>query len=393
MSSSSPPRFSIQHDWDDAIRFNDKEIWLSLNKKSVKSQFFALKVAESVDNCRITCNNPEIATKFPNKHCLQVSYAAENFRCNFVSPSDVFGRLHTKSVTCLDVSNSGLGLSYSLDSKLLVWESKSGECRRTLSGHLGDVYVSKFFPSGVIALSGGSDFVLKIWNTENGKCAQNLIGHRAAINDVGFISEGKLVVSCSNDGTCKIWDCGTAKCLSTFGSKNESRLLCLIVSSDSREDTVKYVDKTVCIGNTDGDLKILDYTSGISIFETSVQSAINTAAFTSSFNLVCGCSDGRLIQIDLRQPKHLLNVLEEDRGEVQCIAPFAQGYLASFSNGSVCYKNGSQIDDCSTIELTGSNLDPIYRIVSDYTDVFTCCRDGKIRKYDSSTIKKLISSE
>uniref|UniRef100_A0A915HZQ6 Uncharacterized protein n=1 Tax=Romanomermis culicivorax TaxID=13658 RepID=A0A915HZQ6_ROMCU len=158
------------------------------------------------------------------------------------------------------------------------------------------------------------------------------------------------------------------------------------------EDTVKYVDKTLCISNINGDLKILDYTSGLSVFETSVQSAINTAAFTSSFDLICGCSDGRLIQVDLRQPKYILNVLEEDRGEVQSILPFADGYLASFNNGSVCYKNGSKINNSSTIELTGPNLDPVYRIVSDYTDVYTCCRDGKIRKYDSSTIKKLITS-
>uniref|UniRef100_A0A915HZN4 Uncharacterized protein n=1 Tax=Romanomermis culicivorax TaxID=13658 RepID=A0A915HZN4_ROMCU len=109
--------------------FNDKELWLSLNKKSVKSQFFTLEVAESVNNWRLTCNNSEIEAKCLNKNCLQVSYAAENLRCTFVCPSDVFARLHTKSVTCLDVSNSGLGLSYSLDSKLLVWESKSGECR------------------------------------------------------------------------------------------------------------------------------------------------------------------------------------------------------------------------------------------------------------------------
>jgi len=31
------------------------------------------------------------------------------------------------------------------------------------SGHVGDVYTCKFFPSGQLVLSGGADTVLKIW--------------------------------------------------------------------------------------------------------------------------------------------------------------------------------------------------------------------------------------
>lgn len=45
-------------------------------------------------------------------------------------------------------------------------------------GHCADVYTCRFFPSGIVVLSGGADMQLKIWSAETGKCAATLIGHR-----------------------------------------------------------------------------------------------------------------------------------------------------------------------------------------------------------------------
>ena len=42
----------------------------------------------------------------------------------------------------------------------------------------------------------------------------------------------------------------------------------------------------------------------------------------------------------------------------------------------------------SVVDLTGPNCDPVYKVVSNDTHVFTCCRDGFIRKYDINTILK-----
>jgi len=53
--------------------------------------------------------------------------------------------------------------------------------QRRLEGHFGDVYTCRFFPSGVVVLSGGADTQLKIWSAETGQCAATLIGHTAGI--------------------------------------------------------------------------------------------------------------------------------------------------------------------------------------------------------------------
>jgi len=51
--------------------------------------------------------------------------------------------------------------------------------QRCLEGHYGDVYTCRFFPSGIVILSGGADTQLKIWSAETGKCAATLTGHTA----------------------------------------------------------------------------------------------------------------------------------------------------------------------------------------------------------------------
>ena len=40
-----------------------------------------------------------------------------------------------------------------------------------------DVETCCFFPSGVVALTGGADMKLKIWSAQDGSCPRTLIGH------------------------------------------------------------------------------------------------------------------------------------------------------------------------------------------------------------------------
>jgi len=63
--------------------------------------------------------------------------------------------------------------------------------QRRLEGHYGDVYTCRFFPSGVVILSGGADTQLKIWSAETGQCAATLTGHAAGaakLTDNCFVS-------------------------------------------------------------------------------------------------------------------------------------------------------------------------------------------------------------
>ncbi len=69
--------------------------------------------------------------------------------------------------------------------------------QRTLEGHVGDVYKCRFFPSGIVVLSGGADMQLKIWSAETGQCPVTLRGHTAAVTDMCIIDKGRNIISVS----------------------------------------------------------------------------------------------------------------------------------------------------------------------------------------------------
>lgn len=50
--------------------------------------------------------------------------------------------------------------------------------QRSLEGHVADVYTCRFFPSGVVILSGCADLQLKIWSAQDGSCPRTLTGHK-----------------------------------------------------------------------------------------------------------------------------------------------------------------------------------------------------------------------
>lgn len=54
--------------------------------------------------------------------------------------------------------------------------------QRTLEGHVSEVTHCRFFPSGMVVLSGGVDMRLKIWSVEDGSCPVTLTGHEAGMS-------------------------------------------------------------------------------------------------------------------------------------------------------------------------------------------------------------------
>lgn len=61
------------------------------------------------------------------------------------------------------------------------------------------------------------------------------------------------------------------------------------------------------------------------------------------------------------------------------------GFIASTADGS-CFTWHFDENNL-VIELTGSDCDPVYKIAFNQTHLFTCCRDGFIRKYNFDNLK------
>ncbi|WP_373535292.1 WD40 repeat domain-containing protein [Microcoleus sp.] len=107
---------------------------------------------------------------------------------------------------------SGLG-----DKSLIVWDMKTGNPLKTLTGHKGSVDAVAITPDGkqIVSASTSTDSTIKIWNIETGENIDTFIGHQSSIRAIAITPDGKNIVSASSDTTLKIWDLQTGECLYT----------------------------------------------------------------------------------------------------------------------------------------------------------------------------------
>ncbi|KAG8306323.1 Proteasomal ATPase-associated factor 1, partial [Homalodisca vitripennis] len=190
------------------------EAWISYKVKDEKSIHGKLRCTQIATNGlpKITASNGFSVEKI-SKDSLQVKFKDAPFATTFIAASKVYSGIHKKGIISLGISHKGYSVSACKDNQLVVWDFNQGELKCTLTGHVGDVYKCKFFPSGVVVLSGGADMQLKIWCALTGTCPVTLVGHTMAVTDFDFIGRGKNVLSVSKDGLAKLWCCASSSCI------------------------------------------------------------------------------------------------------------------------------------------------------------------------------------
>jgi WD40 repeat protein len=102
-------------------------------------------------------------------------------------------------------------ISCSEDKTIKLWNIESGECLKTLAGHVKIVNDAalhkefKMFRRNASIISGSSDGTLKIWNSSDTNPLLTLYGHKNAVHRVDFAPDGKSIISCSEDHTIRTW--------------------------------------------------------------------------------------------------------------------------------------------------------------------------------------------
>jgi WD40 repeat protein len=66
-----------------------------------------------------------------------------------------------------------------------------------MTGHYGDIYCCRWFPSVKVVLSCGADLRIKIWSADTGECAATLTGHTKAVTDLAIVDRGRNIISVS----------------------------------------------------------------------------------------------------------------------------------------------------------------------------------------------------
>ena len=163
------------------------------------------------------------------------------------------------SVTCLAQLADGQIVCGAEDGAVRIWNSDTGECEATLTGHTAPVYGAAGLHRRRI-VSASYDFLLRIWNVDTGECEQVLRGHEDRLNAVTALPDGK-VASASCDNTIRLWDVSTGLADTLSGHTDSVWALAQLsgrLASSAEDNTVRIWDLSsleclaILSGHTDG---------------------------------------------------------------------------------------------------------------------------------------------
>ncbi|KAG8449116.1 hypothetical protein GDO86_015971 [Hymenochirus boettgeri] len=384
-------KLSIQSDWDQVLRKPEGEAWISCKIAGKPTIYGTLKSnGNGPDGNPEVISSEEFVVHKVTKKNIVVSCPRLNISRKFVSPYTSFSRVHSKNVTCMDISSGGgLGVSTSTDQTIKIWQTNNGEIRRVLEGHIYDVYCCMFFPSGKVVLSGGMDAQVKIWSVDDGSCPVTLKGHKGGVLDLAIVDRGRNIVSCSRDGTARLWDCGQASCIAVIGDSSvpingiavglADNAVNLGAPKETPSDReVGTEGKLLILAQEDKLLKGVGLHSRESIFVFEGSDAFNCCTAISSVGVLAGAQDGNIFHLDIRNPKIPIETINRTGSPVLSLVPFKDGYIASHGDGS-CFITQQYSDE--VLQLTGPDCESLYKVVAFEKNIYTCCRDGLIRKY------------
>ncbi|KAI6242966.1 WD domain, G-beta repeat protein [Aphelenchoides fujianensis] len=362
----------VQHSWPEVVNSDgetNETFFVAYREPGQKSVFFDAKVNKK----QPTFESPQLKVEKLPYRALGVHFPQLHggLSKKFVAPFAEYDELHKGGVTSIEANNGNLMLSTDSTGAMLVWNSSTGELLRSLEGHVLDVNVARFFPSGMVVLSGGMDMSLRIWSVEKGHCARVLTGHTAGIRDVEFIGVGAEVLSAARDGTIRRWNCGTGECVETLN-----------VSRRRQRERAPADRRRVASARRDGRGNALRL--GCQIRRRRSPSCrwdrrarVSAPKEISPF---VGTNGGKIQVVDLRQ-RTLVSTLDVNRGRVQRVRALNGGVLASFADGGVCFYPGPLNSAQSSLEMTGADCDPVYDFALADKYLFTACRDRIVRKY------------
>lgn len=186
---------------------------------------------------------------------------------------------HTDSVRCVAFSPDGRTLaSGSYDTTIRLWDADTGEPEATLTGHTGRIYSVAFSPDGETLASGGADEFIKFWDVRTGELLQTFAGHAGRIDRVVYASDGETLASYGADRRIHLWDAKTGEFLMALDPEFKDaglaldRIYAIAYSPDSQ---------SLASGNSDGRVRVWDTRTG-ELKSTLITHASDVTAVTFS---------------------------------------------------------------------------------------------------------------
>lgn len=136
-----------------------------------------------------------------------------------LNPKHLAFRAHDRHVvTCLQFDTEKI-LTGSDDTKIHVYDTKTGALKSVLSGHEGGVWALEYYENTLV--SGSTDRSVRVWDIEKAKCTQVFHGHTSTVRclqillptEVGKNADGSaemmpkepLIITGSRDSNLRVW--------------------------------------------------------------------------------------------------------------------------------------------------------------------------------------------
>ena len=208
------------------------------------------------------------------------------------------------------------------DSTARIWDVETGVCHSALSGHEGYVYDIIPSPRGDLVLTCGIDKTVRVWDVATGECRQSF-SHEVYVPTIAYSPNSNHIISCSVDGVMRAWDLGKSTCLWTSGHK---MMIYRCVYSPR--------GNLIATGSKDNSVRVWDATSGECQAELELQAWVLDLTWIESSNgvdyLIAGCSDGvvAMWQVSLEAGQcHVSLRWRTTKGELDVMDTDIQGAL------------------------------------------------------------------
>lgn len=247
-------------------------------------------------------------------------------------------------------SNDGSSVITASNDDIVRVYSLSGELKKILKGHRGNVYSARIAPDAQTIVTVGGDKTVRTWDIAQrfetypdaegisfacfspdcmnlvvakdtvaylwdltGEKAAEYLGHTKTINTARFSHNGKYVATASNDGTVKLWEKG-GKLIKTFNTHTK-QVNDAVFSPDDQYLVSVSDDSTVVINNL---------TTGESIRTHQHNGEVTSIAFQPNNNtFVTGSSDRKIITNNING--EVINTYIGHNGKINSVAYSSDG--------------------------------------------------------------------